>query len=74
MRGITANEEICRQYFEHSAGLGTVLNPKLGYDSVAELVKESLATGKSLKELVLEKEIMDEAHLDFLLSKSIGPT
>lgn len=74
VRGITANEEICRQYFEHSAGLGTVLNPKLGYDSVAELVKESLATGKSLKELVLEKEIMDEAHLDFLLSKSIGPT
>ena len=74
VNGIVANEEVCRRNFEHSAGLGTVLNPKLGYNAVAELVKESLATGKTLKELVLEKEIMDEAHLDFLLAKSIGPT
>jgi aspartate ammonia-lyase len=74
VNGIVANEEVCRRNFEHSAGLGTVLNPKLGYDAVAELVKESLSTGKTLKELVLEKEIMDEAHLDVLLSKSIGPS
>jgi fumarate hydratase class II len=72
--GIVANREVCKENFERSAGLATVLNPTLGYDAVAELVKESLRTGKNLRQLVLEKDIMDEEHLDFLLSKSIGPT
>ena len=72
--GITANRDACRRHFECSAGLATVLNPKLGYDTVAELVKESLRTGKNLRELVLEKEIMDEEHLEVLLSKATGPT
>ena len=72
--GITANEDICAHNFEISAGLATVLNPKLGYDKVALLVKESLKTGKTLKELVLEKDIMSEADLDALLAKSTGPT
>lgn len=74
VNGITADREVCRTYFETSAGLATVLNPKLGYDKVAELVKETLRTGKTLKELVVEKELMDEAHLDVLLSRSTGPT
>jgi aspartate ammonia-lyase len=74
VNGIRANPDVCRTYFETSAGLATVLNPKLGYDKVAELVKESAASGKNLKALVLEKQIMDEAHLDFLLSKATGPT
>jgi aspartate ammonia-lyase len=72
--GITVNREVCQAYFETSAGLATVLNPKLGYDQVAELVKETLRTGKSLKELVLERGLMDEAHLDVLLARSTGPT
>ena len=72
--GITVDREVCQHNFENSAGLATVLNPKLGYDKVSELVKESLKTGKNLKQLVLEKEIMDEEHLDVLLSRSTGPT
>lgn len=74
VNGITANRDVCRRNFENSAGLATVLNPKLGYDKVAELVKESLSTGKNLKQLVLEKGIMDEEHLDYLLVKSTGPS
>ncbi len=72
--GITANRDVCRTNFENSAGLATVLNPTLGYDKVSDLVKESLKTGKNLKQLVLEKKIMDEEHLDVLLSRSTGPT
>ena len=49
--GITADIEVCNRNFEISAGLATVLNPMLGYDKVAVLVKESLKTGKTLKEL-----------------------
>lgn len=72
--GITANREVCTRNFETSAGLATVLNPKLGYDKVAQLVKESLKTRKTLKELVLEKDIMSERDLDELLKKSTGPS
>jgi aspartate ammonia-lyase len=72
--GIQADADECRKNFEISAGLATVLNPQLGYDSVAQLVKESLKTGKTLKELVLEKSIMPEEELEVLLKKSTGPT
>ena len=71
--GIVAHRETCTKYFETSAGLATVLNPKLGYDRVAELVKESLATRKTLRQLVLEKQILSAEALDELLKKSTGP-
>jgi aspartate ammonia-lyase len=73
VRGIEAREEICRRNFEQSAGLATILNPALGYDRVAALVKEGLADGKTLKTLVLEKKLMREADLDALLSSAFGP-
>ena len=72
--GITANEEVCKSYFDRSAGLPTILNPVLGYEKVAELVKESLATGKTLAELVREKELMPEKEFKELLARSNGPT
>ena len=56
-----------------SAGLATILNPALGYDRVAALVKEGLASGKNLKTLVLEKKLMDETALDQLLEKAFEP-
>jgi aspartate ammonia-lyase len=73
MSGITANTSVCAAHFENSAGLATVLNPKLGYDRVAELVKESLSTGLSLKDLVLEKEIMTPTEWDQLISCAYEP-
>ena len=73
IRGIAANEATCRRHFENSAGLATILNPALGYDRVAALVKEGLASGKNLKTLVLEKGMMDEAALDTLLAGAFGP-
>lgn len=72
--GITANEDVCRSNFENSAGLATVLNPQLGYDHVSKLVKEGLKTGKNLKQLALEHDILSEAELEVLLKKSTGPT
>ena len=74
VKGIEADEEVCRHNFEVSAGLATVLNPQLGYDQVAALVKESLKTGKTMAQLVREKEILSEAELESLLKKSTGPT
>jgi aspartate ammonia-lyase len=71
--GIKANRDVCRLNFERSAGLATVLNPRLGYDRVAELVKESLRTKKNLRQLVLEKKIMSERELNRILVRSTGP-
>ncbi|MFA5689657.1 MAG: aspartate ammonia-lyase [Kiritimatiellales bacterium] len=73
VRGITANEAVCKNYFERSAGLPTILNPVLGYDRVAELVKESLATGKTLTELVREKNLLPEKEFAALLANSNRP-
>jgi len=73
IRGIQADEQRCRSNFESSAGLATLLNPAIGYDRVAALVKEGLAGGKNLKTLVLEKNLMTEQELDRLLSKAFEP-
>ena len=71
--GIKANKETCYQYFENSGGLGTILNPRLGYDKVAELVKESLKTKKTVRQLVVEKNIMTDADFEKLVQTSTGP-
>ncbi len=67
IEGITANADKCKYYVEHSMALATALNPKLGYDKVAELVKESLSTGNTVKELVVAKGLMDKKELDEIL-------
>ena len=72
--GIQANRDTCERHFEISGGLATILNPKLGYDHVAELVKDSLREGKSLRELVLERQILNEKELNEILAGSTGPS
>jgi aspartate ammonia-lyase len=47
----------------------TLLNPYIGYLKAAEIYKESLKTGKSVKELVLEKQLMSKEQLEKALSK-----
>lgn len=71
--GIEADPAVCRRHLEHSAGLATLLNPRLGYDRVAELVKEGLATGQTLKELALARGLLTEAEYDALLASSTAP-
>jgi fumarate hydratase class II len=62
--GITANVERCRDYAESSPSVGTSLNPYLGYEGAAEVIKESMKTGRSIREIVLERGLLDEATLD----------
>ncbi|MBW7996873.1 MAG: aspartate ammonia-lyase [Candidatus Glassbacteria bacterium] len=61
--GIEADRERCRIYFETSLGTATVLNPVIGYLKTAEVVKESLKTGRSLKEIIIERGILTEEEL-----------
>jgi aspartate ammonia-lyase len=71
--GIEADVEACRRNLERSAGLPTLLNPRLGYDRVAQLVKESLTSGQTLRQLVLSKQLLTEAEYEALLASSTGP-
>jgi fumarate hydratase class II/aspartate ammonia-lyase len=68
VKGITANEESCYQYAINSISIVTALNPYIGYSNAAEVAKESLRTGKSIKEIVLEKNLITEEMLDKILS------
>jgi aspartate ammonia-lyase len=45
----------------------TVLNPHIGYARAAEIAKEYLTSGKSIRQLILEKGIMTESQLDSIL-------
>jgi aspartate ammonia-lyase len=61
--GISANRERCRAYAEGSLALVTALNPQIGYLNAAAVAKDSLATGKSLREIVLERGLIAEEEL-----------
>ena len=62
--GIEANVDVCRAYAESSPSIGTSLNPYIGYEKAAEVIKESTKTGRSIRDLVLERGWMTDAELD----------
>jgi fumarate hydratase class II len=62
--GIEADVARCLAYAESSPSLGTSLNPYIGYEKAAELVKESVKTGRSVRELVVEQGLLSEAELE----------
>ena len=66
--GISANEERCRSYLDQSVGLATVLAPSIGYAAAAEVAKESAKSGKSIRQVVLERGILTEKALDEVLA------
>ena len=62
--GIEADVERCKAYAESSPSIGTSLNPYIGYEKAAEVIKESTKTGRSIRELVLERGWMSGEELD----------
>jgi fumarate hydratase class II len=65
--GIEADVERCRTYAEATPQAAAALNPVLGYDRVAELVKESARTGKSVRTLAVEQGLVPEDEIDAVL-------
>lgn len=76
VKDITPNEDKCREYVEKSTGIATILVPYIGYDASASIAKESLKTGKTVIELVLEKGLLSQEQIDDILKpeKMIAPT
>jgi len=63
VRGITANEERCRHYAETSPSLATALNPYVGYATAAEVVKQALREGRSIIDVVRERNLLTEEQI-----------
>ncbi len=68
LKGITANRERCLAYAEGSLALVTALNPHIGYLNAAAVAKESLETGKPLRQIVLERGLMSPEQLAQVLN------
>jgi len=66
--GITANAEHTKNMVLNSVGLITFLNPFIGHDMGDLIGKEAVATGKNIRELVLDKKLLSEEELDSILS------
>ncbi len=66
--GIKANKERCLEYAETSYGIAAALNPYIGYSKAAEIVKESVKTRKTLREIVRERRLIPEKKLRQILS------
>ena len=64
---ITADKERCAFYAESTVSLATALNPYIGYAKAAEVVKESIASGKSIVEVAREKKLLSEEQISELL-------
>jgi fumarate hydratase class II len=58
VRGIRANEKRCQELVELSMAMVTSLAPKIGYDRAAEIAKESAKTGRTIREICLEKKVL----------------
>ena len=65
--GLTANQSKLRENIENSPVIVTLLTPKIGYLKSAELFKESLKTGKTIRELVISKKLLTNKEVNSLL-------
>jgi fumarate hydratase, class II len=67
LAGLEADEERCRAYAESTPALATALAPAIGYEPAAAVVKESLASGRSIRDVVVERDLLPADDADALL-------
>ncbi len=67
IEGLVVDEKRCSELLENSHALATVLNPYIGYENVAMLVKTALSENKSLKQVLIEKDVIPEKYLNEIL-------
>ena len=63
-QGIEADVDRCRAYAESGPSLGTSLNPYIGYERASEVVKESVKSGRSVRDIVVEQGLLTEEEVD----------
>ena len=66
--GITANDARARELLDRSTAAATALSPHIGYAATAEVAKESVRSGRPIREIVLERGLLPKEQLDTILS------
>lgn len=70
IKDIKVNVAACRHAVEHSAVAATVLAPYIGYRATTKLIKEALANKRSVRELIVEKNLLPESTVSALFSNA----
>ncbi|HSF32463.1 MAG TPA: class II fumarate hydratase [Candidatus Tectomicrobia bacterium] len=65
--GIQADRERCAALIEQSQAMCTALAPEIGYDAAAQIAKESFASGKTVRQIAQERQVLPESRLHELL-------
>ena len=65
--GITSNETRCRYFVENSVGIITAICPYVGYQKAAEIAKEAIKTGESVRKLIIEKGLLAKEQMDEIM-------
>jgi aspartate ammonia-lyase len=68
VKGITVNEKQCSQYLEKNPSLATLLSPYIGYLESAKIAKQSQAQNRSIKEIALEKKLLNPEEIEKIFS------
>jgi len=66
--GIAADAARARELLDRSTAAATALSPYIGYAATAEIAKESVKSGRPIRDLVLERGLLSAAQLDEILS------
>jgi aspartate ammonia-lyase len=68
VEGLQADAARCRELLDRSTAVATALSPHIGYALTAEIAKESVRTGRPVREIVAERGLLDSTRLDAILS------
>lgn len=68
LKDLKANEAQCKYWLDRSVGIITALLPHIGYENCSMLAKEAYATGRPIKEIILEKKLLSAKDLERILS------
>jgi aspartate ammonia-lyase len=68
VEGIVADGERAMELLDRSSAAATALSPHIGYAATAEVAKAAVASGRSIREVVLERGLLDARRLDAILS------
>jgi aspartate ammonia-lyase len=68
IEGIVANPERSRELLDRSTAVATALSPSIGYAATAEIAKEAVRTGKSIRQIAKDRGALSDEQLDTLLA------
>jgi aspartate ammonia-lyase len=66
--GIRADVDRARELLDRSTAVATALSPYIGYEATADLAKTAVKTGRPIRELVLERQLLSGDQLDAVLA------